>query len=146
MPRRVQQPEARRSRPVTSRDLEGMLEVLDGGDCGLKVEVLTDLCPCRNRRYDRPLWAAIFRAYHTTRNRAVRDQADHAIQTLLQRAPRDPRTQELLRWLSEQGVSTLPLEASIPVWNPRPRSVNGIPIPPRPSRSTGHRSRSNRRR
>ena len=50
----------------------------------------------------------------------VRDQAFHAIDTLLTRARTDPRSQELLKWLAEQGIcESLALEEAVPVWQPR---------------------------
>jgi len=132
----------KRSEKVTSRDVPELMETLLCGDPIAKKNALTLLCPCRNRRYDRPLWLEIFRSYEHAELGAVRDQAYHAIETLLQRARTDPRSQDLLHWVAEQGVTSLSFDQAIPVWRPNLRG-NGLYIP-RYERSP--RSRVNRRR
>ena len=128
---------------ITSRDIPRLLETLSCGDAKEQQHVLKQLCPCRNRRYDQDIWLAIFQAYTCEdAGPGVRDQAGHAIGTLMERARTDPRTQELLRWLVSQGITQISLEKSVPTWIPNLRG-NGLYIPryePSP------RSRANRRR
>jgi hypothetical protein len=128
-------------RRITSRDVPRILEALESNDPETQCAALRSLCPCRNRRYDREVWVEIFRAYTEDETGEVRDQAQHAIDTLIMRARTDPRSQELIRWLSEQEAVPFPLEGAIPVWRPR---TAGLPPIPRWERS--RRSRSNRRR
>jgi len=136
---------AKRHEKIVLQDVPRLLETLACGDDGEQQHMLRLLCPCHNRRYDREVWLAIFGAYECPDSSgAVRDQAGHAIGTLRERARTDPRSQELLRWLSAQGVLEAPLEAVLPVWNPRPSGEpNGlrIPRPPRPPRSRANRRR-----
>jgi hypothetical protein len=126
---------------ITSRDIPRLMETLDCGDPDAQQHTLKLLCPCRNPRYDRHVWLAIFRAYEHGETGQVRDQAGHAIGTLRERARTDPRSQEMLHWLAEQGVCSLPLESDVPVWQERPSP--GLYIP-RWERSP--RSKTNRRR
>lgn len=144
----------RTERRVTSRDVPRLLEALAGNDVEAQCDALRDLCPCRNRRYDREVWRAIFDAYASSEDASVRDQAIHAIETLRGRVRTDPRSQELVRWLAEQGVvDPLGLETAIPLWNPRP-TVRRCPLratpwhkaglPPIPRWERGHRSRPNK--
>lgn len=140
--KRPPQKEPKPGRKLTFRDVLEMLEALACSDTEMQKNTLQMLCPCRNRVYDRQVWIAIFEAYEQADTGEVRDQAFHAIDTLLQRARTDPRSQELLTWLTEQGINRLPIEDFIPVWQPHLRG-NGLYIPrfePSP------RSRSNRRR
>ena len=67
------------ARRITARDVPRLLETLNGCDDEAKDAVLRDLCPCRNRRYDREVWAAIYDAYEQGE---TRHQAAHAIGTL----------------------------------------------------------------
>lgn len=127
---------------VTARDMPRLMEILACGDWEAQKRTLTLLCPCRNPQYDRHVWRTIFEAYENAETGAVRDQAGHAIGTLLERGRTDPRSQELLTWLAEQGVcSSLALKEAVPVWQPRQGS--GLYIP-RFERSP--RSKANRRR
>jgi hypothetical protein len=130
------------TKKITSRDVPRLLATLDCGDPHAQKHTLQLLCPCRNRRYDQEVWLAIFRAYERGETGGVRDQAYHAIETLLTRARTDPRSQELLCWLAEQGVTSLPLLENVPSWIPNLRG-GGLYIP-RYERSP--RSRANRRR
>jgi hypothetical protein len=134
----------RRDRKVTTRDVPDLLDALEGDDPDAKHEALRLLCPCRNRRYDREVWLAIFRAYECAETGSERDQALHAIGTLIERARTDPRSQELLRWLADQEVSSMPLEEAIPAWRPRGELALAGPLIPRWERP--RRSRANRRR
>jgi hypothetical protein len=107
-----------------------MLATLSCGDPKEQTETLKLLCPCRNRRYDREVWLAIFQAYESGVTGDVRDQALHAIETLRERAKADPRTQELVVWLLEQKVTQLPLDEVLPEWKPAGRAgMNGLYIP-----------------
>ena len=130
-------------RRVTSRDVPTLLQELSCGDPNAQAETLHALCPCRNRRYDKEVWRAIFAAQAESDNAQVRDAATHAIETLRERARTDPRSQELLLWLVEQDVPTrVPLDLDVPAWIPNLRG-NGLYIPryePAP------RSKANRRR
>ena len=130
---------------VTSRDMPRLLEILDGDDAEAQCDALRHLCPCRNRRYDREVWLAIFRAYENAEGVAVRDQALHAIETLRERVRTDPRSQELVRWLADEGADVLALEHAIPVWNPRHVRA-GAKLPPIPRWERGHRSKPNKQR
>jgi hypothetical protein len=133
-------------RRLTSRDVPGILATLAGDDEEAQCEVLTRLCPCRNRRYDREVWLEILRAYSCGGSGTVRDQAGHALDTLRQRLRTDPRSQELVRWLAEQDALPFPLDDEIPEWQPRavPGQAGGPLRIPRPERTP--RSRANRRR
>ena len=107
-----------------------LLRELNSEDCTEQREALRLSCPCRNVRYDRELWRMIFDVYESAQTVLVRDQALHAIETLLQRARTDPRSQELLRWLADNGVTSLNVEDKIPVWQPVGRGgLNGLYIP-----------------
>lgn len=135
---------AKRELRVTSKDVPELLKTLSCGDAVDQTIALQKLCPCRNRRYDREVWLAIFRAYEAEKSIAVRDQAFHAIDTLIKRGKNDPRTQELLCWLSEQGITALPLAEAVPEWKPGGRGgLNGLYIP---RYEASPRSRANRRR
>lgn len=143
-PRRAPTKEPKPHQRVTSKDVPRLLELLSCGDPDAQQRTLQTLCPCRNVRYDKEVWLAIFHAYEDGENGHVRDQAGHAIDTLLTRARTDPRSQRLLHWLAEQGIASLPLEHNVPVWDPLGRAgLNGVYIP-RYERAP--RSKANRRR
>jgi hypothetical protein len=72
-----------------------LIRVLDEGYSEELCQALETLCPCRNRVYDREVWQRIFEARNSDDPR-VRHQASHAIDTLLQRAPHDQRSLQLL--------------------------------------------------
>ena len=57
----------------------------------------------------------------------------------------DPRSQELVRWLADQGADVLALEHAIPVWNPRHVRA-GAKLLPIPRWERGHRSKPNKQR
>ncbi len=128
---------------LTARDMPRILAAIEGEDPDARHDALRAMCPCRNRRYDREAWLAILQTYETADGDAERDDAQHALGTLVERARRDPRSQELLRWLAEQGVSSLILDSAIPEWRPRGNGAGSLKIPP-PERA--RRSRANRRR
>lgn len=130
---------------VTSQDMPRLLDILHGCEPHEQAEALTVLCPCRNRRYDREIWRAVFELYN--RNEVlplqVRDNAQHAIETLFDRARKDPRTQYLLLWLEGQGLCSRPLDGLLPKWRPGGRAgLNGLYIP---RYEPPRRSKANRR-
>ena len=132
----------KRRAKVRSGDLPKLLETISCGDAKSQQAALALLCPCRNPRYDLDVWRAIFTAYAEATNPGVRDQAGHAIGTLRERAKDDPRSQELIARLQEEGLDSHSLTDAVPVWVPNLRG-NGLYIPryePSP------RSRANRRR
>ena len=131
-------------RRVKSRDIPEMLDLLACGDPKAHADALTLLCPCRNVRYDKEVWTAIFRAEQCSEDRVVRDRAGHAIGTLRERARTDPRSQSLVAWLVQEGVAPAALAEVIPEWRPWPIvTANGIAIPryEAPTRSRHKRQR-----
>jgi len=126
---------------LASQRLEVIEETLACGTHEDQKELLTALCPCRNRRYDQNVWLAIFRAAEEGETGAIRDQAGHAIGTLMERVKTDPRSQKLVRTLMEEGLIARLTDDAIPTWIPNLRS-NGLYIP-RFERSP--RSKANRR-
>ena len=135
-PRRAQ------SIKLASQRLEAIEETLACGTHEDQKELLTALCPCRNRRYDQNVWLAIFRAAEEGDTGAIRDQAGHAIGTLMERVKTDLGSQKLVRTLLAEGkISRLTADA-IPTWIPNLRG-NGLYIP---RFENSARSRSNRRR
>lgn len=114
---------------VRSRHIPRLLEQLACDDPAAQADTLMLLCPCRNVRYDKEVWEAIFREAGSS-DRKVRDQAHHAIGTLRERARIDPRSQALVAWLVEQGIAPPDLAEAVPEWRPFPIvTVNGITIP-----------------
>lgn len=129
---------------VKSRDIPRLLEMLACDDASAQAETLTLLCPCRNVRYDKEVWIAIFRASVCSEDPVVRDRAGHAIGTLRERARTDPRSQALVAWLVAEGIAPAEFAEAVPTWRPRPGApVNGIPIPryEPPARSRHKRQR-----
>jgi hypothetical protein len=128
---------------VVSRDVPRLLDLLACDDVNAQAQTLTLLCPCRNVRYDKEVWVAIFKARECAESPVVRDRAEHAIGTLLERARTDPRSQELLRWLVAQQVGPSYIESRIPTYRPNPYdNLQGLFIP---RFEHSHRSRKNRR-
>ena len=124
------QEEPPKGQKIKSRDVPRLLEQLACGDANAQAETLTLLCPCRNVRYDKEVWTAIFQAAQCSTSRHVKDRAGHAIGTLKERARTDPRSQELVRWLVEEGIAPAEMEDVIPQWKPYLfGDLNGIPIP-----------------
>ena len=136
--------ERAKKQKVTSRDIPRLLDMLACDDPGAQADTLTLLCPCRNVRYDKEVWVAIFRAAQCPDGPAVKDRAEHAIGTLRERARTDPRSQSLLGWLIEQGVAPSTMAESIPEWRPYLFiGPTGLVVPryERPSRSRKNRRR-----
>jgi hypothetical protein len=136
--------ERRKSERVTSKDIPRLLDSLECGDWTEQAETLTLLCPCRNVRYDKEVWVAIFRAAECSDLPGVKDRAGHAIGTLRERARTDPRSQALLAWLVERGVAPPAMRESIPAWRPFVApEAGGLQIPPfpHPARSRHKRQR-----
>ena len=71
--------------------------------------MLTRLCPCRNRVYDREVWTRLF-VVRESDDSQVRQAAKHAIHTLLDNAKTDPRSQELLLRLPPDLTGDLDLQ------------------------------------
>ncbi len=140
-PPRRKAKKTKREDKITSRDIPRLMETLECGDPEAQQHTLKLLCPCRNPRYDREVWLAIFRAYECGQTGHVRDQAGHAIGTLLERARTDPRSQEMVLWLAEQGVCTHPLDSVVPVWQSRLSPSLYIPRWERSPRSKANRRR-----
>ncbi len=132
----------RAKRKITTREIPKLLEIIACGDPKAQKEVLELLCPCRNPRYDIAVWRTIFRARKEDPSGEVRDQAGHAIGTLSERARTDPRSQDLIRRLEEEGLAEQGLIDAVPVWQPSLRG-NGLYIP---RFEHSPRSRANRRR
>jgi len=85
---------------ISLGELSELVRALDEGTREEQCHALRLLCPCRNRVYDHEAWQKIFRA----RERGtpdVRHQADHAIETLRQRALGDSRSWELVVHLKQ---------------------------------------------
>jgi hypothetical protein len=138
------QEELLKGQKVRSRDVPRLLELLACDDAAAQAETLTLLCPCRNVRYDKEVWTAIFLAAKCSDAPQVKDRAGHAIGTLKERARTDPRSQELVRWLINEGIAPAEMEEVIPQWKPLLfGTVNGIPIPRyvKPSRTAKNRAR-----
>ncbi len=115
---------------VTSRDIPRLLDMLACDDPLAQANTLTQLCPCRNVRYDKEIWVAIFRAAACSEDAVVRDRAHHAIGTLRERARTDPRSQDLVRWLVDRQIAPPTFVDAIPAWRPFGfTSVNGLSIP-----------------
>ena len=119
-----------RAKRVRSRDIPKLLDTLACDDPTAQADTLTLLCPCRNVRYDKEVWVAIFRAAQSSENHIVRDKAGHAIGTLRERARTDPRSQALVNWLVEQELAPRDLVEAVPTWRPwLGFNINGLAIP-----------------
>ena len=143
-PRKKSREARKQEDKVTSWDMPCLLDILEGDQPEDKQKVLRLLCPCRNPHYNKDVWKTVFQAAETGEEGTVRDQAQHAIQTLRERARTDPRSQELLVELVEEGIVVAGLEDILPVWNPQGRAgLNGLYIPRYevPSRSRKNRAR-----
>jgi hypothetical protein len=129
---------------VTSQDMPRLLDILEGDQPEEKQKVLRLLCPCRNPHYNKEVWKTVFQTAEAGEDGSIRDQAQHAIATLRERARTDPRSQDLLQQLAQEGVELPGLEDILPVWNPLGRAgLNGLYIPRYevPSRSKKNRAR-----
>ncbi len=143
-PRKKSREARKQEEKVTSQDLPRLLDILEGDQPEEKQKVLRLLCPCRNPHYNKEVWKTVFLAAETGEDGQVRDQAQHAIGTLRERARTDPRSQDLLLQLAEEGVALPGLQDSIPVWDPLGRAgLNGLYIPryEAPVRSKKNRAR-----
>ena len=67
------------------------------------------LCPCRNRVYDREVWKRIFVARESD-DFKIRQEAKHAIHTLLDNGKTDSRSLELLLRLPPDLTEDLDLQ------------------------------------
>lgn len=143
-PRKKSRADRKQEEKVTSQDMPRLLDILEGDQPEEKQHVLRLLCPCRNPHYNKEVWKTVFHAAAEGEDGHVRDQAQHAIGTLRERARTDPRSQDLLLQLAADGVVLPGLQDIIPVWDPLGRAgLNGLYIP----RYQSHpRSRKNRAR
>lgn len=129
-PRKKSRESQKQEEKVTSFDLPGLLDILEGDKVEDKQKALELLCPCRNVHYNQEVWRAIFQMAESADGDHIRHQAQHAIGTLRERAVTDPRSQELLLRLVEDGVDIPDLGNIIPVWDPLGRAgLNGLYIP-----------------
>ena len=92
----------------STQELEACLLTLDGEETTAQQVLLRDLCPCRSRCYDRTVWLAICRARDSSQPE-VRHQAEHALETLLERARTDEQSQELRDWLLAKSAFEMSL-------------------------------------
>lgn len=123
-------PARKKQDKVTSQDMPNLLDILEGDEPEEKQKALRLLCPCRNPHYNKEVWKTVILAAESDEDGHVRDQAWHAIDTLRKRARTDPRSQELLLQLAEEGVVLPGLEDILPVWTPRGRAgLGGLYIP-----------------
>lgn len=101
------------SKRIEAEELSRLLQALDG-DEKARCDALRALCPCHSRCYDRAAWLAIFKAYHSSREEAVRHQALHAIETLRERVYNDDapdlQARELAAWLADEHMIFLPAD------------------------------------
>lgn len=144
-PRKKSRSARKQEEKVTSQDMPRLLEILEGEDSEEKQKVLRLLCPCRNPHYNRAVWKKVFLAAESGEDGHVRDQAQHAIGTLRERARTDPRSQDLLLQLAEEGIVLPELADILPVWNPRGRGgLNGLYIPRYEIHSRTRKNRAHR--
>lgn len=129
-------------RKIQGREIPQLLEAIRCGEPKDQKDALALLCPCRNPRYDIEIWRTIFNAQTSANSIEARDQAGHAIGTLRERARKDPRSQDLIRRLNEEGVGGAEIADAVPVWEPILRG-EGLYIPRFEATS---RSKANRRR
>jgi len=81
---------------------EEVINCLASGD----KQLLTDLCPCRNRVLNADVWREIFRTARKG-NRRARGRAAHAIATMLQKAQTSSSWRELLREVVDDFEETM---------------------------------------
>src|SRR5687767_9184352 len=96
-----------RPETLSREELDQLQELLDEGDTEAQCAALTQLCPCRNRVYDRGMWAAILHAHECSFDHEVRDKAKHALMTLRDMAGTDPDLADLARWVGEREERAL---------------------------------------
>ncbi len=94
---------AKIKRDFSSQELQACLLTLDGEESDAQKVLLRDLCPCHARCYDRTIWLAICRAFDSPQ-KEIQHQAEHAIETLLERAETDEKSLELRDWLLERNA------------------------------------------
>lgn len=140
----VRQTKMQEARRLDSRATLDLLEALRGTDTTAQCAALHALCPCRNRRYDKEVWIEIFRLFRTTTHSRVRDDAQHAIDTLQNRTRTDPRSQELVRKLAPFDPRARELSRRIPTYREPMADAQSTLVVPNWERTP--RSRRNRRR
>ena len=144
-PRKKSREARKQEEKVTSQDMPRLLDILEGDQPDDKQKVLRLLCPCRNPHYNKEVWKTVFLAAAAGEDGHVRDQAQHAIGTLRERARTDPRSQDLLLQLAKEGVVLPGLQDIIPVWSPQGRAgLNGLYIPRYESHSRSKKNRARR--
>lgn len=141
MPRRARKQQDK----ITPRDMPRLLEILEGDNAEEKQKALRLLCPCRNAHYNKEVWKKVFLAAESGEDGHVRDQAQHAIGTLRERARLDPRSQDLLLQLAAEGIVLPEIADILPAWNPGGRGgLNGLYIPRYEPQSRGKKNRARR--
>lgn len=109
---------------VLPTELPQLLQELNEGNHQAQRDILRRLCPCRSRCYEGEAWLAIFHIYHTSQAEEVRNQAEHAIETLRQFAQVSARAEELVRWLAEAHSIELPDKEPKPAAQRKPVKIN----------------------
>lgn len=92
---------------ISSDDLPELMRILNQGTKDEQCRALRLLCPCRNRVYDLEIWQKIFRARESG-DFSVQHQAEHAIETLRQRALLHLQSWELLAQVKKDLKGQMP--------------------------------------
>ena len=88
--------------PMVEIDVEKLLAAMNAGSYLSRCDAIRDLCPCRNNSIrDLAVWAEIFRKAGEGGFRE-RDQAAHAIGTLMDKAARNAEWRAVLQAFSDQ--------------------------------------------
>ncbi|MBV9470878.1 MAG: hypothetical protein JO316_14505 [Abitibacteriaceae bacterium] len=109
---------------ILPAELPQLLQELNEGDHQTQRDILRRLCPCRSRCYEGEAWLAIFHVYYTSQAEEVRNQAEHAIETLRQFSAVSARAEELVRWLAEAHSLELPDKEPKPAARRKPVKIN----------------------
>lgn len=88
--------------PVTEIDIDKLLAAMNVGSYLSRCDAIRALCPCRNNSVrDLAVWAEIFRKAREGGFRE-RDQAAHAIGTLMEKAARNAEWRDVLHAFSDE--------------------------------------------
>ncbi len=100
-----------KKRKIEPEAIPQFLEMLECEEIDAQTDALSALCPCRSKCYDKDIWAAVCRAFDdSASSEQVMERAFHALETLVEVARTDADWREVLNWLIEKGLLTLPLE------------------------------------